>query len=460
MSSFFASIGEAARKVGQQITESEAAKNASFAASAVASSASATSNAIAQSEAFQKTKSLVSTAAVAVVDTASSLKPAPIIRLRPTWGVSFGSCVAVLRTTAYSISRDVKTIRLLTDHGIPSWLPTLPKSIKCEFSKTRQGEWFYPVASNFSPSDFEGLNGCRGGGEEEEGGGGRGGPTAINQDWKFILYFHGGAFCCCDTSTHRGLLFRLSEATQTIIFAVDYKRPPEFPFPAPITDCLSAYAWLIEQGVSALNIVFAGDSAGGGLVASCMLATSKFRRSRPLFAHHGGGGGGKTGKGEEGEEGEDEEDDDDEEEEEEDVMLPRPAGGILLSPWVDLEETGVSSSWQSNEAFDYLPQDLSRLFAECYKGLEASWDDVSPAHAADCDLAMLPPLLVACGECEVLHDQIASFVAKLRANLVDVDFIVEQDMVHVYPLFAFTGQQQSLSFFDQCLAFTQKVFAY
>ncbi len=43
---------------------------------------------------------------------------------------------------------------------------------------------------------------------------------------------------------------------------MDYRRPPESPFPVPVDDCLSAYRWLLEQGVASSNIVFAGDSAG------------------------------------------------------------------------------------------------------------------------------------------------------------------------------------------------------
>jgi len=41
---------------------------------------------------------------------------------------------------------------------------------------------------------------------------------------------------------------------------------------------------------------------------------------------------------------------------------------------------------------------------------------------------------------------------------VDVDFVEEADMVHVFPLFAFSGQEQALRFFDVCLDFCMKVF--
>jgi len=189
----------------------------------------------------------------------------------------------------------------------------------------------------------------------------------------------------------------------SVVLAVDYRRPPESPFPAPVEDCVAAYSWLL-QSFAESNIIFAGDSAGGGLVVSTIIAAQK-------------------------------------------AGLPKPSGAVLISPWVDLEDVGLNSpesSWKRNASFDYLPPDLSTLFAVCYRG-ESTWEEVSPSLSND--LHMLPPLLVEVGECEVLLDQIIAFCEKCAADGVKVTMNVRKDMVHVFPLFAFTGMAQcELSF--------------
>ena len=52
---------------------------------------------------------------------------------------------------------------------------------------------------------------------------------------------------------------------------------------------------------------------------------------------------------------------------------------------------------------------------------------ISPTYAAD--LSGLPPLLIECGECEVLNHQINEIVKKLKTSKVDVDFNESPDMV-------------------------------
>ena len=46
--------------------------------------------------------------------------------------------------------------------------------------------------------------------------------------------------------------------------------------PVPVEDCLDSYRWLLETAnVSPSNIVFAGDSAGGGMILSVLGAAKK-----------------------------------------------------------------------------------------------------------------------------------------------------------------------------------------
>ena len=118
----------------------------------------------------------------------------------------------------------------------------------------------------------------------------------VPQD-RLIIYLHGGAYATGSPTTHQDLISRLSLASGAAALGVDYRLAPEHLFPSAVEDSLAAYNWAIDYGFEPGNIVLAGDSAGGGLVVSVLLA-----------ARESG--------------------------------LPLPAAGVCFSPWVDLECIG------------------------------------------------------------------------------------------------------------------------
>src|SRR6267142_1438308 len=85
-------------------------------------------------------------------------------------------------------------------------------------------------------------------------------------------------------NTHRELVARLSKAAQARGLAIDYRLAPENPFPAAVDDSITAYRWLLAQGYKPERIVIAGDSAGGGLAVSTLLALRDLGASLPAAA--------------------------------------------------------------------------------------------------------------------------------------------------------------------------------
>ena len=94
-----------------------------------------------------------------------------------------------------------------------------------------------------------------------------------------MLYLHGGAYVLGSAFGYQPHAGALAAAAQTGVLVPDYRLAPEHPFPAAVDDALSAYRWLLEQGVAAERVTVAGDSAGGGLVMSLLLTLKRERRA-------------------------------------------------------------------------------------------------------------------------------------------------------------------------------------
>ena len=221
------------------------------------------------------------------------------------------------------------------------------------------------------------------------------GPFAINATWveppdtsgPVLLYFHGGGFCFGSFRTHGTLIGALARAMQARTFAAEYRLAPEHTAPAAHEDALAAYRHLLGQGIPPERIVLAGDSAGGTLVLSTLIALR-------------------------------------------DAGGPMPAAAVAISPWVDLTCSGAS--FADNAPFDFVGAKHGRQAAASYLGsVDARRPDISPLFA---DLRGLPPLLVQAGGAEVLVDQIRAFAARAAEAGVDVRLSVYDDMVHVWHL--------------------------
>ena len=78
---------------------------------------------------------------VGAINATTDALSVPVFRKRPTWNIAFGAAIKVLRTAAYSIYRDIDTIRLLTDNAIPKVI--LPSGVECCFSADPKGEISY-----------------------------------------------------------------------------------------------------------------------------------------------------------------------------------------------------------------------------------------------------------------------------------------------------------------------------
>lgn len=84
-----------------------------------------------------------------------------------------------------------------------------------------------------------------------------------------VVHLHGGGFVFNDVEVHDAPCRRLANRTRTAVLSVDYRRPPEHPFPAAPDDVDAVLAWLEGDGAAELGAsgptYVHGDSAGANL---------------------------------------------------------------------------------------------------------------------------------------------------------------------------------------------------
>ncbi|MFN8607330.1 MAG: alpha/beta hydrolase [Vulcanimicrobiota bacterium] len=89
-----------------------------------------------------------------------------------------------------------------------------------------------------------------------------------------VMHIHGGGWICGNAESDHRLCQALADRAGVTVASVDYRLAPEFPYPVPVQDCLTAARWLLvnsgrELGSNRLAIM--GLSAGAHLAAMTLL---------------------------------------------------------------------------------------------------------------------------------------------------------------------------------------------
>src|SRR5260221_10425073 len=99
-----------------------------------------------------------------------------------------------------------------------------------------------------------------------------------------VLYFHGGVYVLGDAVQAASLAAQVGRRTRARVISVDYRLAPERPYPAAVDDALAAYEALLHNGTAPSDIVFAGESAGGGLAVATLVNARDHRLPLPAAA--------------------------------------------------------------------------------------------------------------------------------------------------------------------------------
>lgn len=202
-----------------------------------------------------------------------------------------------------------------------------------------------------------------------------------------LLYPHGGGFRLGSLSSHGELAARLGRAAGMRVLLPEYRLAPEHPFPAALDDVLTTWRWLRAEAPRA-NIALAGDSAGGGLAVSLMVALR-------------------------------------------DAGATLPAAAALMSPHVDLSSSGASMTERVDQDPMFTPAMLRQLAADYLGGADPRTPLASPLFAS---LAGLPPLLILSGTAELLLSDSERLAAAATDAGLDVTLRLRDGLPHVYPI--------------------------
>jgi epsilon-lactone hydrolase len=216
-------------------------------------------------------------------------------------------------------------------------------------------------------------------------------PKHASSD-RVLLCIHGGGFVSGSIYTHRKMFGHLAKAAGARALLVGYRLLPEGGgYPVPVDEVAAVYRWLLDRGIAARHVAFAGDSVGGWLSIAVQL------RAR-------------------------------------DRGLPLPAAAMLLSPVADMEAGGESYA-ANKESDPFFQRELVRAIARNFLG--EAVDPRDPlVNLLRADLTGLAPVYIQVGGDETLLDDARRLDSRAREAGVDARLDIFPGMLHTFQMAA------------------------
>ena len=221
-------------------------------------------------------------------------------------------------------------------------------------------------------------------------------------DARAIFYIHGGGFNMGGGEAAIYAAAQLATATRCRTFSLDYRMPPDHPFPAALDDGVAAWRWLIER-YKPENIGVYGPSAGGNLVPAVVL---KLRE----------------------------------------LGLPLPACCALHSPASDMTESG--DSYETNATIDIVLKHKMPQLMQLYAGGHDLRDPLISPVFADYS-GGFPPTMLTTGTRDLLLSSTVLLHRAMRRGGVRAELHVWEAMTHA----PFFGAPEEREFYEETAGF-------
>jgi len=206
---------------------------------------------------------------------------------------------------------------------------------------------------------------------------------APESEGRAIYFIHGGAYIHGSGLVAAHMAMPTADRCKMRTFAVDYRMPPDHPFPAGLTDAVEGYRELLKR-FKPKNIAISGGSAGGGLAASLVL---KIR----------------------------------------DIGLPMPGCCALSTPEADLTESG--DTFETNDTIDVVLQHrLANSIAAYANGHDLRDPYLSAIYGDFCK--GYPPTILVSGTRDLFLSNTVLLHRALRRAGIDAELHVFEAMPH------------------------------
>jgi epsilon-lactone hydrolase len=202
---------------------------------------------------------------------------------------------------------------------------------------------------------------------------------------RLLVHVHGGAYVFFGgmAATEEAIL--IAHYSKTAVLSIDYRMPPDFPFPAGIDDSVAVWKEVIKSRPSR-NVGLFGSSAGGGMTLAIALRLKE-------------------------------------------LGLPMPGALMAGTPWSDLTRAG--DTYFTNEFVDNVlgsNERMLELAAKLYAGTHDLKEPlISPVYG---DLSGFPPTVLLSGTRDLLLSNTVRVHQKLLESGVDADLLVFEGQSH------------------------------
>ncbi|KAF4981765.1 hypothetical protein FZEAL_2487 [Fusarium zealandicum] len=214
-----------------------------------------------------------------------------------------------------------------------------------------------------------------------------------------VIYAHGGGMVSGSVEIFSPMIIRLAAFTGMPFFAVDYRLAPEHPGPGPTEDVYNGLKHLSEHAsewnIDPRRIAIFGESAGGGLAAGAVLMARDLQLSPPL------------------------------------------AKQILVYPMLD-DRTQIPKESALHKFLVWKAHSNQIAWNAVLGADKAGKDDAdvsiyaAPGRAKD--LTGLPSTYIDIGGLDLFRDETISYVARLSAADVEVEFHLWPGLPHAFEI--------------------------
>ena len=206
-----------------------------------------------------------------------------------------------------------------------------------------------------------------------------------------IVYYHGGGFVLATIDTYESSARALANQSKAIVIAVEYRKAPEYKWPAAHDDAWASYQW-VTQHAGEFNgdpkkVAVVGESAGGNLAAAVSQKAKEQHFQSPVFQ-------------------------------------------LLVYPWIDNDVK--RESYVTNETAKPLSTPMITWFTQNYLDNAMALNDPHLWPFKSSDVSGLPPAMVITASIDPLQSEGYAYAEKLKAAGVPVEYKNYEGVTHEF----------------------------